>query len=94
MIGPGFALGRNRAGTFEKLQELGEDLGYTVEMLEPYVGAKSQTIRSTKVREMIEQGAIDQANDFLGRSYSLSGVVYEGHKRGKDLGFVDSLYLK
>ena len=87
MIGPGFALGRNRAGTFEKLQELGEDLGYTVEMLEPYVGAKSQTIRSTKVREMIEQGAIDQANDFLGRSYSLSGVVYEGHKRGKDLGF-------
>lgn len=87
MIGPGFALGRNRAGSFEKLQEIGLELGYTVEMLEPYIGDKSQTIRSTKVREMIEQGAMDEAKESLGRFYSLSGIVYEGHKRGRDLGF-------
>ena len=87
IIGPGFALGRNRAGDFENLQEIGQELGYTIEMLEPYVGGQSQIIRSTKVREMIAQGAMDQAKDLLGRSYALSGIVYEGHKRGKDLGF-------
>ena len=87
IIGPGFALGRNRAGDFEKLREIGQELGYSTEMLEPYISDHSQTIRSTKVREMIAQGMMEQANELLGRSYALSGIVYEGHKRGKDLGF-------
>ena len=47
-----------------------------------------QRIGSSVIRRLlIEEGNVTVANDMLARPYSLSGIVQEGHKRGKDLGF-------
>jgi riboflavin kinase/FMN adenylyltransferase len=44
-------------------------------------------ISSTKIREMLQTGDIDSANNLLGYRYGLEGVVVEGMKIGRGIGF-------
>ncbi|NLD21139.1 MAG: bifunctional riboflavin kinase/FAD synthetase [Bacteroidales bacterium] len=54
------------------------------------VGAISDsynTISSTYIRNLIETGGIERANELLGYNYSLKGVVVPGCGNGRKLGF-------
>ena len=86
VIGPGFALGRNRGGTPEVLKQIGEELGYTVEMIDALIDDET-TVRSSAIRQILVSGDVVKAAEWLGRAYRLSGKVVKGHQRGKDLGF-------
>ena len=44
-------------------------------------------ISSTKIRQALSEGLIEKANAYLGRSYSLRGLVVEGMKIGRTIGF-------
>lgn len=44
-------------------------------------------ISSSRIRRLIEQGDVDQANNLLGSVYQTSGKVIHGFKRGRQLGF-------
>ena len=44
-------------------------------------------ISSTKTRRALESGDVAAANAFLGRPYSISGVVARGEQKGRQLGF-------
>ena len=44
-------------------------------------------ISSTKIRHCLENGDVDRANEMLGYDYFLNGVVVEGQKIGRTLGF-------
>lgn len=46
-----------------------------------------QKISSTRIRGLIRQGAIREANDLLGYTYSTRGIVVHGDARGRTLGF-------
>lgn len=87
VIGYDHHFGRNREGTIETVERLGEELGfsaYVVSMQE--VGAR--TVSSTAIRKAIsEEGNIERAAEFLQRSYRLNGMVVHGDKRGKEIGF-------
>ena len=85
--GPGFALGKARAGTPEVLASLGRERGFSIEevALEQIDGAVPVT--STSVRESIEAGQVRQAARALGRLPTLTGTVVEGEKVGRTLGF-------
>lgn len=86
-VGPDFALGRGREGDAPRLAELGEMLGYTVHVVQPYHW-QGEPVRSSRVRNLLaEKGAVTQAADLLGRPYQLWGKVAEGAKRGRRLGF-------
>jgi riboflavin kinase / FMN adenylyltransferase len=39
------------------------------------------------VRELLEEGDVVRARDFLGRHYSIQGPVVHGHKTGRGIGF-------
>ena len=86
VVGPDFALGHRREGDIPTLKRLGEQMGYWVEPVEPILMGKI-VIRSSVIRSLLTQGDVESANRMLGRRYSLTGLVVEGDRRGRLLGF-------
>lgn len=84
--GPSFTFGTGRSGTMDTLRELGKALGFGVTLLED-VRIGPEIVTSTRIRELLGAGSVEQATRFLGRYYTLEGKVVEGEKRGKTLGF-------
>jgi riboflavin kinase/FMN adenylyltransferase len=86
LIGFNFALGRDRAGDLDTLQQLGKIIGYEVEVIPP-IKMGEATISSSQIRSLLQEGLIRKANEMLGRPYFLSGKVIHGEHRGNQLGF-------
>ena len=86
VVGPDFALGHRREGDIPALRAMGCEMGFGVQVLEPRA-VDGQPIRSRVLRKMISDGQVVDAAQMLGRSFSLRGVVVEGDRRGRDLGF-------
>lgn len=84
--GPSFTFGTGRSGTVDTLRELGKALGFGVILLED-VKVGPEIVTSTRIRELLCAGSVEQAAKFLGRYYTLEGKVVEGERRGKTLGF-------
>jgi len=85
VVGPDFALGRNRSGDRNTLQRLGEELGYHLHVVEP-VGWQGRPVRSSIVRQTLQQGNVAEAAELLGRFYHLEGKVELGDQRGRQIG--------
>jgi riboflavin kinase/FMN adenylyltransferase len=85
LVGPDFALGRNRAGDIPTLRALGNELGFGVHVLDP-VAVASRPVRSSVVRETVLSGDVAAARDLLNRPYRVAGVVRRGDQRGRTVG--------
>lgn len=85
LIGYDFALGKGRAGNFERLTEIGRELGYTVSTM-PALRQADNVISSSLIRQDIAAGEVAQAAAKLGRAYTLSGAVIPGDGRGRTIG--------
>jgi riboflavin kinase/FMN adenylyltransferase len=84
--GADFALGRNREGDIPRLRQLGETMGFRVEVVEPFVQG-GEVVSSTRIRALLAVGEIRQVTALLGRYPSLVGQVTTGAQRGRRLGF-------
>jgi riboflavin kinase/FMN adenylyltransferase len=85
-IGYDHHFGKNREGSFQELIELGELFNFSVHQIGP-VTFETNTISSTKIRNALIAGEIDKANSYLGRRFSMRGVVVHGKKLGRTIGF-------
>ena len=85
-VGADFSLGRNREGDVDALRDLGRDLGFELQVVEPVTGS-GETISSSRIRALLGQGNVEEAGRLLGRYPSLSGAVVAGARRGRGLGF-------
>jgi riboflavin kinase/FMN adenylyltransferase len=83
-IGENYRFGKGRKGSPEILRELGKKLGFKVTVVEE-VQLQDVTVSSSRIRTLIAKGRIEEASLFLGRHYSVVGIVIEGAKRGKSL---------
>jgi len=86
MVGPDFALGRNRAGTISVMRASGEKLGFAVEVA-PLLTEGDEKVGSTAVRHALALGDLERVGRLLGRPFSLRGPVVPGDNRGRSLGF-------
>lgn len=86
IVGYDHNFGHRGAGNFDLLKEFGAKYGFSVEQL-PALSAHGTNISSTKVRDAISTGNLDLANNLLGYRYLLSGVVTDGKKLGRTIGF-------
>lgn len=86
VIGPDFALGKNREGDVNTLHALGAELGFTVTVISP-VMINSEVVSSTAIRNALAQGDMNRVHNLIGRYFSLSGRVISGTGRGRELGF-------
>ncbi len=85
VVGPDFALGRNRSGDIAALRALGTELGFSVEVIAP-IALDAQPVRSSRIRELLRAGEVEAATARLGRPYRVSGVVEHGDQRGRQVG--------
>jgi riboflavin kinase/FMN adenylyltransferase len=86
VIGPDFALGRNREGDADALRKLGQDMGFSVTVIAP-VKVNGEVVSSTAIRNAIAKGNIERVTRLIGRPFSLQGRVITGVGRGLKLGF-------
>jgi riboflavin kinase / FMN adenylyltransferase len=86
VVGEGFALGRGRAGTVERLRQIGAAQGFQVDAV-PLLELEGGPISSTRIRDLLGEGQVADAARLLGRPYELEGTVVTGHGLGKVLGF-------
>ena len=86
VVGPDFAMGRGRGGNAETLPALARSLGVdfaAAELMTDPAGA----VKSTAIRRLIAAGEVSDAARLLGRDFSVRGVVVQGQRRGRELGF-------
>ncbi len=86
VVGPDFALGRGRTGDVEALRNFGEWYGFEVVALDEKLLADKTPISSTRVRECVEQGRLEEAMRLLGRPFTLAGDVVPGMQLGSSIG--------
>jgi riboflavin kinase/FMN adenylyltransferase len=86
VIGYDHRFGRNRTANIDDLIEFGEKYNFEVEQISAQE-IQEASVSSTKIRTALEEGNIALANQYLGYSSFLTGVVKEGKKLGRTIGF-------
>lgn len=85
-VGADFLFGRDRSGNFTLLKSIGAQHGFRTEKIDP-VRYKEFVVSSTRIRRLVTEGRVDEAGALLGHHYAIDGVVVEGAKRGREIGF-------
>lgn len=84
-VGPYTTFGHQRGGDVKYLQSLGRRLGFHVGVVDPlYVDGRR--ISSSRVRDAIAAGRLDESTRLLGRHHRIVGTVVPGDQRGRELG--------
>ena len=86
IIGYDHHFGRKGEGDFNTIKQCSEELDFIVEQVQEYQ-TEEGAISSSSIREALLKGKVDDANKWLGYSYSVSGTVMEGRKIGRTIGF-------
>ncbi len=86
LVGDDFKFGYKRLGDFVLLKRLGEKYFFEAAHL-PTFKLLGKRVSSTRIRQLLEQGEVEQANYLLGQSFTVKGRVIEGDKIGRQLGF-------
>ncbi|HYT35083.1 MAG TPA: bifunctional riboflavin kinase/FAD synthetase [Ktedonobacteraceae bacterium] len=86
VIGANFSLGHNRMGDVTFLQQYGQKHNIVVLPI-PLEEAETTRISSTRIRALVSDGQISEANELLGHPLTLSDIVKRGEQRGRLLGF-------
>ncbi|MDI6802479.1 MAG: bifunctional riboflavin kinase/FAD synthetase [Bacteroidota bacterium] len=86
IVGYDHMFGRDREASIEQLKELGNQLGFTVDMMPP-VKVDNEVVSSSKIRDILLRGDVCLAEKYLARSYTVQGSVVKGDGRGRIIGF-------
>ena len=86
IIGYDHRFGKNREGSIIEIQKFADEFKYEVEQISEQ-DINDCIVSSSQVRNALLSGDLELANDFLGRPFSISGVVVAGNKLGAGLGF-------
>jgi riboflavin kinase / FMN adenylyltransferase len=85
-VGFNFHFGYKRSGNVTHLETIASRYGIEVMVTAPKT-LESDRISSSAIRQALQAGEIERANQLLGRSYSLTGIVVQGQQMGRQLGF-------
>jgi riboflavin kinase/FMN adenylyltransferase len=86
VIGADFRLGAGGRGTAAVLETIGRQLGYTVQQV-AHVTLDDQPVSSTRIRQLLGEGAVAEAARLLAQPFTLRGEIIHGDHRGRTIGF-------
>jgi riboflavin kinase/FMN adenylyltransferase len=86
IIGYDHRFGKDRQGGYHLLEDYGKKLGFTVKEIPEHLLHKV-IVSSTRIREALLTGDIATANEYLGYDYFFEGIVVQGDKLGRQLGY-------
>ena len=84
--GPNFFFGHNRSGDLDTLERLCQESGMVLKVAGE-VDEQGEIISSSRIRRLVADGQIDQANRLLTQPYRIRGTVVRGEGRGRQLGY-------
>jgi riboflavin kinase/FMN adenylyltransferase len=87
VVGEDYSFGKNREGNLDMMRSYGPECGFEVIAAHWIKAAKgfSGRISSTKIRELVTDGLMAEAEKMLGRHYQIRGKVVTGRDRGGKL---------
>ena len=86
VVGEDFRFGKDRTGDVALLERMGTELGFVVETT-PLVTRDEIPVSSSRIRELIESGDVSGASELLDSWFTITNVVVDGDKRGRQIGF-------
>ncbi len=86
VTGDDFSFGKGRGGNVETLKTLGGYSGILAEAVPPVV-VDGVRVSSGRVREALIAGDVGHATHLLSRDFAIEGVVQQGDRRGRELGY-------
>lgn len=86
VIGYDHLFGKDRQGDFQTLVDLGKEFNFAVHRVEE-IDVDGKPVSSTRIRKALAEGDIEEANKLLGYEYSFDGIVVEGDKIGRTIGY-------
>jgi riboflavin kinase/FMN adenylyltransferase len=86
VVGYDHRFGKNRSGGFSELTEFAKKFNFKVKEINASE-IDEIAVSSTRIRKAIASGNLKEANELLGKPYRLTGIVVEGQKLGRQLGF-------
>ena len=85
VVGHDFCFGYKGLGTAARLQDYCAAHGLGCDVIPP-VMLDGQIVSSTRIRELIAAGEIEEANRWLGHPHTLTDTVHSGYHLGRKLG--------
>lgn len=86
VIGYDHRFGKNREGSFDFLKANKEKYGFDIEEISRQ-DIENVGVSSSKIRKALQEGDVPTADHFLGRNYSVSGLIVKGKQLGRTIGF-------
>ncbi len=86
VVGFNHAFGKNREGNIEFLKSRQNKYGFALHIVDAHE-MEGITVSSTKIRNALNEGQLDIANNYLGWPYRIRGEVVPGGQRGRNLGY-------
>ena len=86
VVGYDHRIGHDKDQNFGHLESIAKQTGMNLIRVNEVL-CDGKVVSSTKIRDAIHLGDMEQANRWLGYSYSLQGVVVEGNRLGRTIGF-------
>ncbi len=81
-----FRFGNKREGNVNLLKKYEKSLNYKVIKPEPLIKSK-KVVSSSLIRNLLEKGFLNRANNLLNRNWTIQGIVKKGRQVGKKIGF-------
>jgi riboflavin kinase / FMN adenylyltransferase len=85
VVGENFSFGHQKSGNIALLQEMGRQHDFDVEEV-PQVQLDGKRVSSTRIRDLVTKGSVEEANRYLGHAFRLTGKVVAGEKLGGTIG--------
>lgn len=86
VLGYDHGFGKGRSGDPDTMRALGHRFGFDVAIVPPTMAGEGP-VSSSRLRDLIREGRIDEAREMLGGGYPVSGCVASGDGRGRELGY-------
>lgn len=87
LVGYDHRFGHNRTQGFDDYVQIGKRFGMTLLREDLYEDGSGRHYSSSEVRQALEAGRVQEANELLGRPFMIDGIVVHGHSLGRKLGF-------
>ena len=82
VVGADFAFGKGRGGGIDTLRDM-----FDVQVVKPVTCPDGAVYSSTRIRTLLQDGALPAAASLLGRPWEIEAEVVHGDKRGRELGY-------
>ncbi|MEI0844316.1 bifunctional riboflavin kinase/FAD synthetase [Brachyspira pilosicoli] len=86
VIGEDFAFGKDRVGDIDFLKRYALEKGVNVNIVN-FLNHCGDKVSSSKIRDCLSNGEVDNVSNMLGRNYSMSGIIIHGNALGRKIGY-------